>query len=56
MTVQNNEQHETNGSSATDYDVIAIGAGFSGLGLLHYLKQQDLSVRVFDKADDIGKT
>ena len=56
MTVQNNEQHETNGSSATDYDVIAIGAGFSGLGLLHYLKQQDLSVRVFDKADDIGGT
>ncbi|HAJ77388.1 MAG TPA: NAD(P)/FAD-dependent oxidoreductase, partial [Gammaproteobacteria bacterium] len=49
-------QNNTNGASSTDYDVVVIGAGFSGLGLLHYLKQQDLSVRVFDKADNIGGT
>jgi len=39
-----------------DYDVIAIGAGFAGLGLIHYLRQAGLSIRVFDKAADIGGT
>lgn len=40
----------------TDYDVIAIGAGFAGLGLIHHVREAGLSVRVFDKASDIGGT
>lgn len=39
-----------------DFDVIAVGAGFAGLGLIHYLREAGLSVRVFDKASDIGGT
>ena len=39
-----------------DYDVIAIGAGFAGLGLIHYVREAGLSIRVFDKASDIGGT
>jgi cation diffusion facilitator CzcD-associated flavoprotein CzcO len=39
-----------------DYDVIAIGAGFAGLALIHYVREAGLSIRVFDKADDIGGT
>lgn len=39
-----------------DYDVIAVGAGFAGLGLIHYLREAGLTVRVFDKATDIGGT
>lgn len=39
-----------------DYDVIAIGAGFAGLGLIHYLREAGLTIRVFDKAADIGGT
>ncbi len=39
-----------------DYDVIAVGAGFAGLGLIHYVRQAGLSIRVFDKASDIGGT
>ena len=39
-----------------DYDVIAIGAGFAGLCAIHYLREAGLSVRVFDKASDIGGT
>ena len=39
-----------------DYDVIAVGAGFAGLGLIHYMREAGLSVRVFDKATDIGGT
>lgn len=39
-----------------DYDVIAVGAGFAGLGLIHYMREAGLSIRVFDKASDIGGT
>lgn len=39
-----------------DYDAIVIGAGFAGLALIHYLREIGLSLRVFDKASDIGGT
>jgi cation diffusion facilitator CzcD-associated flavoprotein CzcO len=39
-----------------DYDAIVIGAGFAGLALIHYLRKLDLSVRVFDRASDVGGT
>ncbi|MEH6516310.1 MAG: NAD(P)/FAD-dependent oxidoreductase [Halioglobus sp.] len=39
-----------------DYDTIVIGAGFAGLSLIHYLREAGQSVRVFDKASDIGGT
>ena len=39
-----------------DYDVIAIGAGFAGLALIHHVREAGLSIRVFDKASDIGGT
>lgn len=42
--------------TAVDYDAIVIGAGFAGLALIHYLRKAGLSVRVFDRASDIGGT
>ena len=39
-----------------DYDVIAVGAGFAGLGLIHHMREAGLSIQVFDKASDIGGT
>ncbi len=39
-----------------DFDAIVIGAGFAGLSLIHYLRDAGLSVRVFDKASDVGGT
>ncbi len=39
-----------------DFDAIGIGAGFAGLGLIHYLREAGLSVKVFDRASDIGGT
>ncbi len=39
-----------------DFDVIGIGAGFAGLGLIHYIREAGLSIRVFDRAADIGGT
>ena len=39
-----------------DYDAIVVGAGFAGLALIHYLREAGLSIRVFDRASDIGGT
>ena len=39
-----------------DHDVIAIGAGFAGLGLIHFIREAGLSIKVFDRASDIGGT
>lgn len=39
-----------------DFDVIAVGAGFAGLALIHHVREAGLSVRVFDRAADIGGT
>jgi cation diffusion facilitator CzcD-associated flavoprotein CzcO len=43
-------------ATAVDYDAIVIGAGFAGLALIHHLRKAGLSVRVFDRASDIGGT
>ncbi len=43
-------------NKAADYDVIAIGAGFAGLGMIHHAREAGLSIRVFDKASDVGGT
>ncbi len=38
------------------YDVIVVGAGFSGLYALHHLRERGLRVRVLEKAHDVGGT
>lgn len=40
----------------SDFDVIAIGAGFAGLAVVHYMRKAGLSVKVIDRAGDIGGT
>lgn len=37
-------------------DAVIIGAGFSGLYALHYLRERGLSVRVLEAAGDVGGT
>ncbi|MFN3425216.1 MAG: flavin-containing monooxygenase [Novosphingobium meiothermophilum] len=39
-----------------DFDAIGIGAGFAGLALIHYLREAGLSVRIFDRASEVGGT
>jgi cation diffusion facilitator CzcD-associated flavoprotein CzcO len=43
-------------SNAVRFDVIVIGAGFSGLYALHRLREQGLSVRVLEMAENVGGT
>lgn len=40
----------------SDFDVIVIGAGFSGLYALHKLRDQGLRVRALERADAVGGT
>ena len=37
-------------------DVIIIGAGFAGLGMLHRVRQLNLSARVYERATNVGGT
>ena len=39
-----------------DVDVVIVGAGFSGLYLLHRMRELGLSTRVLEAADDVGGT
>ncbi|UVO49708.1 NAD(P)/FAD-dependent oxidoreductase [Sphingomonas sp. SUN019] len=43
-------------TDGVDFDAICIGAGFAGLAVLHHLGTLGLSVRVFDRASDVGGT
>ncbi len=43
-------------SQQPDFDAIVIGAGFAGLAAIHHLREAGLSVKVFDRANDIGGT
>lgn len=38
------------------FDVIVVGAGFSGLYALHHLRELGLTVRVLERAHDVGGT
>lgn len=40
----------------TPVDVLVIGAGFSGLYMLHRLRQLGMRVRVLEKAENVGGT
>lgn len=46
----------TNGRRALDFDAVVVGAGFSGMYMLYRLRKLGLSVRVFEKGDDVGGT
>ncbi|MGW1259852.1 flavin-containing monooxygenase [Streptomyces sp. NPDC002513] len=43
-------------TSKLDYDAIVIGAGFSGLAMLHHLREIGLSTLVVDGEDGVGGT
>ena len=45
-----------NSAHGFDYDVIGVGAGFAGLALIHYMRTIGRSVRIFDRASDVGGT
>ena len=44
------------GKSTAAYDAVVVGAGFAGMYMLHRLRQQGLSVRVYEQGDGVGGT
>ena len=46
---------QTQGQAA-EFDAIVVGAGFSGLYMLHSLREQGLSVRVYEQGGGVGGT
>ncbi|HEU4322229.1 MAG TPA: NAD(P)/FAD-dependent oxidoreductase [Roseiflexaceae bacterium] len=47
---------EAGAGPATAFDAVVIGAGFSGMYMLHRLRGQGLSVRVYEAGDGVGGT
>ena len=39
-----------------EYDAVVVGAGFAGMYMLHSLRQQGFSARVYEAGDDVGGT
>ncbi len=56
MTRRTNNSSEVPGMGDTDVDALIVGAGFSGLYMCHRLRELGLSVRIVEKADDVGGT
>src|SRR3954447_5278816 len=44
------------GTASSAVDAVVIGAGFSGMYMLHRLRKQGLAVQVFEAADGVGGT
>src|ERR1044072_3113284 len=44
------------GKAAEAYDVVVVGAGFAGMYMLHKLRGQGFSVRVYEQGDGVGGT
>ena len=55
-TPQEGAAGATTGSTGPDFEALGIGAGFAGIALIHYLREAGLSIRVFDRASDVGGT
>src|ERR1700692_3013255 len=43
-------------AAAGSYDVVVVGAGFAGMYMLHKLRGQGFSVRVYEQGGDVGGT
>lgn len=56
MTAQKIEPESDTIDDETDFDAVVVGAGFSGMYMLHSLRELGLSVRVYEKAEDVGGT
>jgi ribulose 1,5-bisphosphate synthetase/thiazole synthase len=46
--VSNASTNETHSEAVQEYDVIIIGAGFSGISALHRLRKEGLKAHIFE--------
>jgi cyclohexanone monooxygenase len=56
MSALPSKSGKTHAAGAETYDVVVVGAGFAGLYMLHRLRRQGFSVRVYEQGGDVGGT
>ena len=56
MSVPQSTPAKSQPAAANTYDVVVVGAGFSGMYMLHKLRGQGFSVRVYEQGGDVGGT
>ncbi|WMT77782.1 NAD(P)/FAD-dependent oxidoreductase [Bradyrhizobium sp. Ash2021] len=44
------------GKASETYDVVVVGAGFAGMYMLHRLRKQGMTARVYEQGDGVGGT
>ena len=48
--------HLLSAKATEAYDVVVVGAGFAGMYMLHRLRGQGMTARVFEQGWDVGGT
>lgn len=56
MSALQSASGKSHAAAAEVYDVVVVGAGFAGMYMLHRLRGQGLSVRVYEQGGDVGGT
>jgi len=56
MSALQSASGKSHGAGVETYDVVVVGAGFAGMYMLHRLRGQELSVRVYEQGGDVGGT
>jgi len=56
MSAVNSVSGNSHAANAEAYDVVVVGAGFAGMYMLHRLRGQGVSVRVYELGGDVGGT
>jgi cyclohexanone monooxygenase len=56
MSVSQSTSAKGQSAAAGTYDVVVVGAGFAGMYMLHRLRGQGFSVRVYEQGGDVGGT
>ena len=56
MSAMQSVSGQSQAAGAEAYDVIVVGAGFAGMYMLHRLRGQGRSVRVYEQGGDVGGT
>ena len=48
--------HPLSAKASGTYDVVVVGAGFAGMYMLHRLRRQGMTARVYEQGDGVGGT
>jgi cyclohexanone monooxygenase len=56
MSTSQSKSGNRHAASTGAYDVVVVGAGFAGMYMLHKLRGQGFSVRVYEQGGDVGGT